>query len=153
MKIRKMIGKIIEWFISYDHTVKYLGVNIPYRKYGGDAGYDLYCDNDVVVGPGLKVDVPTGIFIDPQEQVWFELRGRSSSLHKLGILVDQAVIDKDYRGELYVVAYNTTSEMVTLEKGSRIAQIVPHRLIPVHFELGELSDSERGKGGFGSTGE
>lgn len=128
------------------------GALSPFRKYDGDAGYDLFAARDVAICPGQAVDVPAGVRIDPRERLWFEIKARSSTLKKRGLEVVDAVIDRDYRGDLLAVVRNPTGSTVFIKAGERIVQVIPHRLIPVRFVYGELSSSPRGTQGFGSTG-
>jgi dUTP pyrophosphatase len=83
-----------------------------------------------------------------------QVRPRSGLAFKHGITVLNApgTIDSDYRGEISVALYNASSVPYTIEPGDRVAQLVVSRYEGVTFEPGELSESERGEGGFGSTG-
>lgn len=156
MGVRKAIGRTLEWFLSYDHDVVVSlspGATLPWHKYDGDAGYDLYCSEDVGIRPHSTADVPSGVFIDPKDRVWFEIMARSSTLRVKGLEVVDAVIDRDYRGEMKAVVHNPTGEQVWVRAGERVVQVVPHRLIPVLFVEGRLSESPRGLNGFGSTGK
>lgn len=151
-----MIGKAIEWFLSYEHrvTVSPTGpkVSMPYHKYGGDAGYDLYCLRDVGIRGQCVAEIETGLRFSPKERVWFEIKARSSTLQRYGLEVVDAIIDRDYRGDMFVIVRNVSNEGVFLKAGDRIAQVIPHRLIPVKFSVGPLGPSPRGGHGFGSTG-
>jgi len=153
--IRSIIGRIIEWFLSYDHLVIVktdTGAKIPFRKYDGDAGYDLFTRKTIGIPPGATVDVPSGIRVDPRSRIWLEIKARSSTLKILGLEVVDAVIDKDYRGEMLAIIHNPTGENKQIMEGDRVVQVVPHRLIPLKFVEGKLSPSPRGNKGFGSTG-
>lgn len=153
--LRRAVGRAIEWFLSYEHEVVVSlsdGAMMPGHKYPGDAGYDLYCKGDVGIPAGTTVEVPSGVFMDPRERVWFELKARSSTLKVKGLEVVDAVIDRDFRGEMMAVVHNPTGAHKFVRNGERVVQIVPHRLIPVRFRRGELGGSPRGSNGFGSTG-
>ena len=154
--IRRALGRLIEWLISYEHEVGVRldeGACMPFRKYGGDAGYDLVCSRDVGLQPGATYDVPCGVRIDPRDRIWFEIKARSSTMKVRGLEVVDAVIDRDYRGELKAVVHNPTGEHKEIRAGDRVVQVIPHRLIPVRFALAAvLSESPRGSSGFGSTG-
>lgn len=153
--MRRILGRFIEWLLSYEHVVVVRmqpGAKLPSRKYPGDAGYDLYCNRDVCIPAGSTIDVPSGVYMDPRESIWMELKARSSTLKVLGLEVVDAVIDKDYRGELMAVIHNPSGTAASLKAGDRVVQIVPHRLIPTVFRIGKLSESARGTKGFGSTG-
>jgi len=153
--MRKFIGRIIEWFIGYDHEVVVsmdAGAVMPFHKYPGDAGYDLYCNEKLYIKPGATREVKSGIYMDCREQIWLEIKARSSTLKVKGLEVVDAVIDRDYRGELLAIIHNPTVETQVVEVGDRVIQIVPHRLVPLCFRIGKLSDSPRNTKGFGSTG-
>ncbi len=151
--MRKAIGKVLEWFMGYEHTVIVeMDSEFPISAYDGDAGYDMIVGKDITIRPNQVVDVPTNLKIDPKENLWFEIKSRSSTFSKRRLEVQDAVIDKGYRGDLYAIAFNPNDYEVHLKRGERIAQIIPHRLIPVKFERGTLSRSTRGSGGFGSSG-
>lgn len=128
---------------------------IPSRAYVGDAGYDLYSVQEVTIGPNAHVDVPTGIAICPDEGYWMRIVGRSSTSKKLKLHVIEGIIDNGYRGELFVRVHNPGSESVYIPSGSRLAQMIPHKLIPVEFKAGfeDLPPSDRGSNGFGSSGQ
>lgn len=152
--MRRMIGLLIEWFLGYEHVV-IMDSKVscsPKHGYPGDAGYDLYSEGRVPILPGQTVEVPAGVRIDPQSQIWFEVKARSSTMKKRGLEVVDAVIDRDYRGDLLAVVHNPGGVPVAIEAGDRVVQIIPHRLIPIRFVEGELSNSSRGANGFGSTG-
>ena len=151
--MRKIVGRIIEWFLSYEHTVimGYIS-DAPISAYNGDAGYDMIVARDITIRAGQVMDIPTNLRIDPKENIWFEIKSRSSTFSKRRLEVQDAVIDKGYRGDLYAIAFNPNGHEVHLKRGERIAQIIPHRLIPVKFKVGVLSRSTRGEGGFGSSG-
>lgn len=154
--MRKFIGRIIEWFLHYDHEVivkeDWKKPKLPFRSYKGDAGYDLFCSKKTTIKAGGSALIPSGISIDPKERIWFHLGPRSSTFRNLGLEVVTAVIDNDYRGELFAQVINPSNEDVTVHRGSRIVQIIPHRLIPIRFKHGELSESPRAEKGFGSSG-
>lgn len=127
----------------------------PSRGYPDDAGIDLYVAVDTVIPPGEFVDVPSGVKVEMPPDVWGMLTGRSSTLRKKGLMVNQGVIDPGYRGELYSGVWNLTRDEVKVAAGERIAQLILignatrlHRLV----EVAGLSPSDRGTNGFGSTG-
>jgi dUTP pyrophosphatase len=106
----------------------------------------------VALGP-LPTLVPTGLAFEVPEGVDAQLRPRSGLARK-GVLATFGTLDSDYRGEVMVALYTTSPEVVhTVEDGDRIAQVVFTRLEPVLLEpAAELSDTQRGLGGHGSTG-
>lgn len=155
--MRKLIGKIIEWFLDYPHEVFYTddgNGHVPDHKYDGDAGYDLYCSADTVIPPHTNVNVPSGVCVQSKTRLWFELKARSSTMRKKGLQVIDAVIDNDYTGEMFSCVYNPSDEEKIVEKGDRVVQIVPMRLIKCQFKkVDKLEDRARGSNGFGSTGK
>jgi len=162
--VRRLLGRFVEWLLAYEHEVGYECTVVreddnffgwgkePCHKYDGDAGYDLFAAVRVPIPAGQTVEVPAGIRIDPRSRIWFELKARSSTLKKRGLEVVDAVIDRDYRGDLLAVVRNPTGYPVFVEAGERVVQIVPHRLVPCRFVRRRLSESPRGTNGFGSTG-
>lgn len=129
---------------------------MPTRAYAHDAGLDLYAAEALVLGPGERGSVGTGISVEiPLGQAGLVLP-RSGLAHRHGIALVNApgLIDSGYRGELRVLLLNTDARKpFEISVGDRIAQLV---LVPVHtpavVETDELASSERGQGGFGSSG-
>ena len=122
------------------------------------AGADLYAcmDQPVTVDPGETVFVPTGLAMELPRGYAGLIYARSGLACKRGLAPANkvGVIDSDYRGEFIVALHNHGKAAQTVESGERIAQLgVTPVLIPVYEEAQELSDSERGAGGFGSTGK
>lgn len=102
-----------------------------------------------------RVLVPTGIFIELPKGYEAQIRPRSGLAYKKGISVPNApgTIDSDYRGEIKVILINLSNENQTIEPSERIAQMIVAKHERVTWEaVGELEESERGAGGFGSTG-
>ena len=131
------------------------GGRLPTRAHTGDAAWDLYVSETTLVLPQAYALVPSGIQIQPPPHIWYQLLGRSSTSNKKGLIVIPAVIDNGYRGLLFANVFNPGTEPVKIEAGDRVAQIVPFRLHAPNLqmlEVVELDDSERGVGGFGSTG-
>lgn len=155
--MRKLIGKVIEWFLDYPHVVKFTNDGSgkkPYHKYAGDAGYDLYCSRTTKIAPHSNINVPSGIRIQSDDRLWFELMPRSSTMREKGLHVIEAVIDNDYTGEMFACVYNPSDVEKIVEAGDRVVQIVPHRLLRCKFKYVEkLGDRARGSNGFGSTGK
>ncbi len=121
------------------------------------AGADLYAclDEAVTIAPGATEFVKTGISMEIPQGFAGLVYARSGLACKKGLAPANkvGVIDADYRGEIMVALYNHSAQPVTVEQGERIAQIVitPY-LTAVFQETDELSDTDRGEGGFGSTG-
>lgn len=126
------------------------------RSYRGDAGFDLYTSEEVEVGPGEFVDIPCGISVQLPRGVWGMIVGRSSTLRRHRLLVMPGVIDQGYRGPLFAGVTNLGTEPFQAKVGSRLAQFIPlplvaDRLLQVRAE--RLEGSDRGRSGFGSSGE
>lgn len=133
------------------------GAQLPAQATSQSAGYDLHAcvEADLVLHPGERKLVPTGLAIALPEGVEAQVRPRSGLAVKHGITVlnTPGTIDSDYRGEISVVLINLGSEEFTIHPGERIAQMVFARYEQPSFELrSELDHTERGQGGFGSTG-
>jgi dUTP pyrophosphatase len=128
----------------------------PRRAYHDDAGFDLYVSRETVIPPGKFADVHTDVAIELPTVSWAMLTGRSSTLRKKGLLVNQGIIDPGYRGELYIGCWNMTNHEVTVYPGERIGQIIilPNMTAEMSLVQTEhLSYHPRGTNGFGSTGE
>ncbi|MEM7416367.1 MAG: dUTP diphosphatase [Gemmatimonadota bacterium] len=133
-----------------------LDLPLPSRATEQAAGYDVRsAEDEVVLQPGEIRLVATGLVMELPEGVECQVRPRSGLALKHGITLPNSpgTIDPDYRGELKVIMQNTGPVPVTLERGERIAQLVFARFeAPTISEGTELSETERGAGGFGSTG-
>jgi len=119
-----------------------------------DAGMDLHAVENVVLGSGETKLVSTGLAIELPPGFEAQLRPRSGLALKHGITLPNApaTIDPGYRGELRVILHNFGREPFTIQPGERIAQMVVARYEAVEWIETELSDSQRGQGGFGSSG-
>ncbi|MBO7256348.1 MAG: dUTP diphosphatase, partial [Bacteroidales bacterium] len=122
------------------------------------AGMDLRADIDepITLGSLEKAMVPTGLHIELPDGYEAQVRPRSGLAAKHGITVlnSPGTIDADYRGEIKVILVNLSKEPFVINRGERIAQMVIARYEKIEWEqVCELSDSERGEGGFGSTGK
>ena len=121
------------------------------------AGMDVRAANEqpIKIDPLQRAIVPTGLFLEIPAGYEVQVRPRSGLAAKKGITVLNAprTIDADYRGEVCVILVNLSSEPFVVEKGERIAQLVLSRHECIEWdECRSLSESERGDGGFGSTG-
>ncbi len=132
---------------------------VPKRATQGSAGMDLYAciDSPVTIKPGSLHLIPTGIAIElPCADFVAYIFARSGLGIKHGICLSNGVgvVDSDYRGEVCVGLCNVSDKEYTIEPFERVAQMVisPVSLMPA-VEVEELSDTERGTGGFGSTGK
>ena len=132
---------------------------LPTRAHDSDAGYDLYSSEAVTLAPMERRAVKTGVSIALPElisdcEVYGRVAPRSGLAVNKGLDVLAGVIDASYRGEIAVVLINLSSEEVSLDKGAKIAQLIIERHHSVEWEeVSELPPSERGEGGFGSSGE
>ena len=131
---------------------------IPTRGSEYAAGYDLYSDSNEVIeiAPHSTVKVGTGLAIEIPHGYFGAILARSGLSTKKGLRPANCVgvCDEDYRGEYIVALHNDTDELMSIEPHERIAQLVVMPYLPVEFnEVNELSNTERGSGGFGSTGK
>lgn len=137
-----------------------IGNEIPLPTYGtdGSAGMDLRAciDEKITLKPGQTELIPTGIAIHiADNSLAATILPRSGLGHKHGIVLGNLVglIDSDYQGQLFVSMWNRGDKIFEIETGDRIAQMVFVPVVQVEFEqVEEFDDSDRGEGGFGSTG-
>jgi dUTP pyrophosphatase len=129
---------------------------LPSRAYRGDAGLDLYALERVLLEPGARASVPTGIAVEiPDGQAGLVLpRSGLAAKHGIALVNAPGLIDAGYRGEVRVLLLNTDRiTSVTIDPGERIAQLVLVRVeLPEVVETAALAASARGDGGFGSSG-
>lgn len=125
---------------------------LPTRSHITDAGMDLYAPKPVVLPAGGLVKVHLDIAVQLPVSTYGKIEGRSS-LAARGVDVLGGVVDEGYRGEIAVVLKNNSDFRLEFNRGDRIAQLIVQPYIAVTPELvDELDDTERGAGGFGSTG-
>jgi dUTP pyrophosphatase len=125
----------------------------PFKKHIGDAGYDLFAVEDKVIPANITTDIPTGIILKMPEGYYVEIHTRSSH-GKLGMKAHLGVVDEGYHGEITVLMTSPTEYKIT--KGDKVAQLIFRKRISTKFieaEEGEEFISDRGTGGFGSTGK
>lgn len=132
---------------------------LPLPAYQSDsaAGLDLLADIDqpLILEPGQRKLVPTGIAVEIPAGFEAQIRPRSGLAIKKGISIVNApgTIDADYRGEIQVILINLGSKSVPVKRGDRIAQMILAPVVRAQIiETDELSDTQRAEGGFGSTG-
>ena len=128
---------------------------MPARAREDDAGLDLYAAHAVTIEPGSRVLVPTGIELAiPPGYAGFVLPRSGLALRDgITLLNTPGLIDPGYRGEVKVLLVNHDRAAATVARGDRIAQLVIQRVEPAELiEVEELPPSDRGAGGFGSTG-
>jgi dUTP pyrophosphatase len=128
----------------------------PKYAHDGDAGADLVCVEDVMLKPGERLLVPTGVAIALPEGYVGLVHPRSglAAKHGIGIVNAPGTIDSGYRGELKICLINLDqSETVALPAGSRIAQLVIQQVTTANFvQVNDLDNTERSDNGFGSSG-
>ena len=132
-------------------------VFLPKYETSGSSGMDLAANiNDYInIEPGKTAIIPTGIALSIPKGFEVQIRPRSglAAKQKISVLNTPGTIDADYRGEIKVILINFGRESFKVEKGLRIAQMVVCPVVQAQFkEVNDLSETERGKGGFGSTG-
>ena len=130
---------------------------LPKQASGGSAGFDLRAaiDRPLTLASGARALVPTGLALEIPPGWEGQVRPRSGLAlrHGLTVLNAPGTIDSDYRGEVGVILVHHGQEPVTINRGDRIAQLVCARVEVVEWEeVASLGDSERGTGGFGSSG-
>ena len=134
-----------------------IGLNLPTYATEQSAGMDLTAalEEAVELDPGERMLIPTGLSIALPAGYEAQIRPRSGLAIKNGVTVlnTPGTVDADYRGEIKVILANLGSEPFTVERGMRIAQMVIAKHAHVSWEVvEELEDTDRGAGGFGSTG-
>ena len=132
-------------------------VEIPEYKTSGSSGVDLMANlnEKITLKSGESCIVPTGLSISIPKDCEVQIRPRSGLAAKsqITVLNTPGTIDSDYRGEIKVILINQGQETFKVEKGLRIAQMVVCPVVQAQIkEVEDLSETERGKGGFGSTG-
>lgn len=150
---------------------------VPVKAHKTDAGFDLFAAEDILILPGERFTLKTGIAIDVPNGWEVEIRGRSGLNGKTGLHIANGTVDAGYRGEILVIVKNTNLAFnktvvdvsskkelndnaenyqagYTIKKGSRIAQILFHEVPEIELELVEefTDTTERGTNGFGSSG-
>ena len=117
-----------------------------------DAGLDLRALERTVLTRGVAHAVPTGIAIELPSGYEAQVRPRSGMAWKHSVTVNFGTIDPGYRGEIRVIMFNLGVHDYVIEKGDRIAQLIVSRYESIEWEEGDLGESSRGHGGFGSSG-
>lgn len=129
---------------------------VPTRHYLDDAAIDLWVTREAAIPPGRFADVPAGCQVELPPDTFGMIVGRSSAVRKRGILVVTGIIDVGYRGDLFVGCYNVGEHTQTIDVGERIGQLIVLPNMTQHYVptvVDTLSESERGRAGFGSTGK
>lgn len=130
---------------------------LPDYQTSGAAGMDIraFVPSDIKIKPGEVKLVPTGLYLEIPNGYEIQVRARSGLALKnsIGVANGIGTIDSDYRGELCVILVNFGQEEFVVKNGDRIAQMVLNKYEPIEFVVDEeLSSTERGEGGFGSSG-
>ncbi len=131
---------------------------VPSRATAGSAGLDICAclDGPVTLAPGEIKMIPTGLTAEPDEtDIALLIYPRSGLSAKYGVSLANCVgvVDSDYRGEWFIPLINHSKSPFTVEPAMRIAQLIPTRIIIPEIEVGDsLSETQRGEGGFGSSG-
>ena len=133
-------------------------VEIPEYKTSGSSGVDLMANlsQNIIIKSGESCLVPTGLSISIPKDCEVQIRPRSglAARSQITVLNTPGTIDSDYRGELKIIIFNHGKEQFVIKNKDRIAQMVLMPILKFDFqEVDELDDSERGTGGFGSTGK
>jgi dUTP pyrophosphatase len=129
---------------------------LPYKAHATDAGHDLFAAEEVTVLPGESALIGTGFAMALPEGTEAQLRPRSGIAlkHQVTLLNSPGTIDADYRGEVKIILINHGKEPFHVTAGMKIAQMVIAPVLASYIsEVAELDDTQRGEGGFGSTGQ
>jgi|TARA_B100000530_G_scaffold334667_1_gene284980 dUTP pyrophosphatase len=132
-------------------------ISLPKYETAGSSGMDLAANiaGNINIDPGKTAIIPTGLALSVPKGFEVQIRPRSglAAKKKISVLNTPGTIDSDYRGEIKVILINQGQETFKVEKGLRIAQMVVCPVVQAQIkEVEDLSETERGKGGFGSTG-
>ncbi|MBX7539542.1 dUTP diphosphatase [Qipengyuania sphaerica] len=131
------------------------GLELPAYATSGAAGMDVLAAESVTLKPGQRYAVATGLALAIPQGYEIQVRPRSGLALKHGITVPNTpgTIDSDYRGELKIILINHSDDNFEIARGDRVAQLVLAPVVQARWnEVDELDDTERGEGGFGSTG-
>ena len=133
-------------------------IELPSYKTNGASGMDLmaWIDNPIILKPGTSCLVPTGISVAFPQEYEIQVRPRSglAAKNNISVLNTPGTIDSDYRGEIKIILFNHGNENFLINNKDRIAQLVLTPIVKMQLEeTNELPDTNRGKGGFGSTGK
>ena len=132
-------------------------ISLPKYETAGSSGMDLAANiaGNISIDPGKTAIIPTGLALSVPKGFEVQIRPRSglAAKKKISVLNTPGTIDSDYRGEIKVILINQGQETFKVEKGLRIAQMVVCPVVQAQIkEVEDLSETKRGKGGFGSTG-
>ncbi len=147
----------MELNVKITRTDRYNDLSLPIYATSGSAGMDVlaYLNESITIQSGQTIMIPTGLAIALPDGFECQVRSRSGLAAKYGIFALNApgTIDSDYRGEIKVILSNFGKDAFTINNGDRIAQLVVAKYEKVIWnEVDSLDETERGEGGFGSTG-
>lgn len=148
-----MVTLWFEWIAGADQTL-----GLPAYATAGAAGADVRANFEdrgaVVLEPGARALIPTGLRLAIPDGYEVQVRPRSGLALKHGLILPNSpgTIDSDYRGPLGVIVLNNGTDVFEITHGMRIAQLVVAPVVQATFEVGDLDETARGSGGFGSTG-
>lgn len=133
---------------------------LPEYKTIGSSGLDLMAnipDGEIrIIHPNQRLLIPTGLFMEIPQGYEAQVRPRSGLSLKVGLVAVLGTIDSDYRGEVSVIVTNSSNTFIKIKNGERIAQLVFQKIEQAEWEVisspDDMSETERGNGGFGSTG-
>lgn len=127
---------------------------LPSYAHPGDAGFDLFAPEAVTLGPGERKGIPSGLAIELPGNCVGLIWDKSGLSIKSGLKVLGGVLDSGYRGEIIVGMINLGAEPYTFQKGHKLAQMLIQEVVRADIEeIAELTETERGAGGLGSTGK
>jgi len=154
--VGKYLFNAIYSFINYNTTFKvkllHKNAKVPKKADTGCAGYDVFSDDQFKIATGERALVSTGISAEISKEYYLRVAPRSGLAVK-GIDIGAGVVDSSYRGEIKVLIINNSGSDFMIESGSKIAQLILERCSDSQIEVVDiLSETERGYGGFGSTG-
>ena len=139
--------------LLFSHVDPNKTITPPTRAHASDCGYDLYVSEECSISPMGQALIDHNLKVQLPPNTWGLVIGRSSNWKRM-LEVGLGVIDNSYRGPLFARVVNLSGEEQKIEKGHRVAQLI---LIPMNVPpalyISELSDSDRGESGFGSTGQ
>ena len=149
---------LLDLTLTEENTMKVMLLNenatAPERKSVSAAGYDLFSSVDTSIPARGMGKVDTGISISIPEDCYARVAPRSGLTWNHGIDVGAGVVDSDYRGEIKAILFNHSDVPFKVKKGDRIAQLILEKIYTIPVEVVDsLEQTERGAGGFGSTGK
>ena len=145
----------IDFFIP-EYSTELVESIVEFNKKNHGSVKDIEYDTEkIVIQPGGRVLVPSGIQVDIEDkQTYLKAENKSGIASRLGLVIGACVIDADYHGEIHINLINTSNKPVTLKYGQKVVQFIEQRYYSSAWvEVGDIdTESDRGTGGFGSTG-